>query len=81
LIYIKKRILKNMSEFRTNGIITERDYTNKTLEEATKEATKRGFVVRIVETNGNSVMLDMSVRGDRINFRVNGGLVTAAFGG
>ena len=81
MIYIKKRILKNMSEFRTNGIITERDYTNKTLEEATKEATKRGFVVRIVETNGNSVMLDMSVRGDRINFRVNGGLVTAAFGG
>lgn len=70
-----------MSEFKPNGIITERDYTNKTLEEATKEATKRGFVVRIVETNGNSVMLDMSVRGDRINFRVNNGLVTAAFGG
>lgn len=70
-----------MSEFRPNGIITERDYTGKTLEEATKEAGKRGFVVRIVETNGNSVMLDMDVRGDRINFRVNNNIVTAAFGG
>jgi|SaaInlV_165m_DNA_1040744.scaffolds.fasta_scaffold80779_2 hypothetical protein len=70
-----------MSDFKPSGIITERDYTGKTLEEATNEARKRGFVVRIVETNGNSVMLDMSVSGSRINFRVSNGIITAAFGG
>lgn len=70
-----------MSEFRPDGIITERDYTGKTLEEATKEATKRGFIVRIVEKNGNPVMLDMSVKSNRINFRLSNDIVTAAFGG
>jgi hypothetical protein len=70
-----------MNEFRPTGMITERDYIGKSLEEATKDAGKRGFVVRIVENNGNSVMLDMSVKGDRINFRVSNNIVTAAFGG
>ncbi len=66
---------------RNNGIITERDYTGKSLEDATEYAESGGFEIRIVEENGISKMLDMSVKENRINFRVNGGIVTAAFGG
>jgi phosphosulfolactate synthase (CoM biosynthesis protein A) len=70
-----------MSRLRDGGIITETDYKGKTLEEATKYAEQGGFLVRIVEENGISIMLDMSVKSDRINFRVKNGFVVAAFGG
>lgn len=66
---------------RDNGIITERQYVGKTLDEATKFAEEGGFEVRIVEVDGQSKMLTMDVKPDRINFRVGGGLITAAFGG
>ena len=70
-----------MSYLRDNGIITERQYVGKTLDEATKYAEEGGFEVRIVEIDGQSKMLTMDVKSDRINFRVSGGLITAAFGG
>jgi hypothetical protein len=70
-----------MSNLRNFGIFSENEYKGKTLEEATKWANEGGFVVRIVEEEGIVKMIDMSVRGDRINFRVRSGLVTAAFGG
>lgn len=66
---------------RNGGMITESDYRGKTLQEATKYAEDGGFTVRIVETDGDVKMLDMSVKSDRINFRVKNGFVTAAFGG
>lgn len=66
---------------RDNGIITERQYVGKTLEEATQFAEAGGFEVRIVEVDGQSKMLTMDAKSNRINFRVNGGLITAAFGG
>jgi hypothetical protein len=66
---------------RDNGIITERQYVGKTLEEATQFAKAGGFEVRIVEVDGQSKMLTMDAKSNRINFRVNGGLITAAFGG
>lgn len=68
-------------QLRNNGIISESEYKDKTLEEATKYAESGGFIIRIVEENGIPKMLDMSVKENRINFRVNGGIVTAAFGG
>lgn len=68
-------------KLRHNGIITEREYVGKTLEEAIKYAEDGGFNTRVVETNGIQVMLDMSIRADRINFRVKNGIVIAAFGG
>lgn len=68
-------------QLRNNGIISESEYKGKTLEEATKYAESGGFIIRIVEENGIPKMLDMSVKDNRINFRVNGGIVTAAFGG
>jgi hypothetical protein len=63
------------------GMITEREYLSKTLEEATEKATVAGLVVRVVEKDGEHIMLDMSNRGDRINFRVRNNIVTGAFGG
>ena len=66
---------------RNFGVFSESDYKGKTLEEAKKYAEDGGFTVRIVEQDGNVKMLDMSVRGDRLNFRVRAGFVTAAFGG
>jgi hypothetical protein len=70
-----------MQKLRDNGIITESDYKGKTLEDATQYAVSGGFEVRIVEENGIPKMLDMSVKTNRINFRVNNGRVTAAYGG
>ena len=62
-------------------MFSESEYKGKTLDEATKYAEDGGFTVRIAEQDGDAKMLDMSVRGDRINFRVRAGYVTAAFGG
>lgn len=70
-----------MKRLRDGGIITESDYKGKILEEAKKYAEDGGFEVRIVEENGIAKMLDMSVKSDRINFRVQHGFVVGAFGG
>jgi phosphosulfolactate synthase (CoM biosynthesis protein A) len=70
-----------MAYLRDGGIITERDYVGKTLEEATQYAESGGFEVRVVEVDGQSKMLTMDTKSNRINFRVRGGYVTAAFGG
>lgn len=72
---MEKRPLRNF------GLFSEEEYKGKTLQEATKYAEDGGFVVRIVEQDGDIKMLDMSVRADRLNFRVNGGFVTNVFGG
>jgi hypothetical protein len=66
---------------RNGGIITKEEYVGKTLQEANKYAEEGGFITRIVEENGISKMLDMSNRGDRLNFRVRNGIVTDVFGG
>ena len=70
-----------MSYLRDNGIITERQYVGKTIDEATKYAEEGGFEVRIVEVDGQAKMLTMDAKSNRINFRIRGGYVTAAFGG
>lgn len=70
-----------MNYLRDNGMITEREYLGKTLEEATQYAEDGGFEVRVVEVDGQSKMLTMDAKSNRINFRVRGGYITAAFGG
>ncbi len=70
-----------MSRMRNGGIITKEEYVGKTLQEAIKYAEEGGFITRIVEENGISKMLDMSNRGDRLNFRVRNEIVTDVFGG
>lgn len=66
---------------RDNGIITESQYVGRSLEEATKFAEEGGFEVRVVEIDGNAKMITMDAKSNRINFRVNGGYISAAFGG
>jgi hypothetical protein len=66
---------------RNFGVFSESEYKGKTIDEATKYAEEGGFVVRIAEQDGDAKMLDMSVRADRLNFRVRGGFITAVFGG
>lgn len=66
---------------RNGGMITDTEYKGKTLEEAKKYAEDGGFEVRIVEENGVAKMLDMSVKSNRINFRIKNGFVTDVFGG
>ena len=70
-----------MAYLRDGGIITEKEYLNKTLDEATKYAQDGGFEVRVVEIDGQSKMLTMEVKTTRINFVVRGGYVTSAYGG
>ena len=70
-----------MLKLRNSGIITKEEYVGKTIEEATKYAEEGGFIIRIVEENGVSKMLDMSNREDRLNFRIRGQIVTDVFGG
>jgi hypothetical protein len=70
-----------MAQLRNNGIISKEEYVGKTLEQATKYANDGGFIIRIVEENGVPKMLDMSNRGDRVNFRVRDGKVVDVYGG
>ena len=70
-----------MNKLRNNGMLTESDYVGKTIDEAKKYAEDGGFTTRIVEENGIAIMLDMSSKDDRINFRVVKGYITSAFGG
>lgn len=66
---------------RNHGIIVKSDYVGKKLDKAKEYAETGGFTIRIVEENGVSKMLDMSVNQNRINFRVSNGVVTDVFGG
>jgi phosphosulfolactate synthase (CoM biosynthesis protein A) len=70
-----------MSYLRNGGIITKGEYEGKTLDEATKYAEEGGFIVRVVEIDGNSLMMTADNKTNRINFRVKGGYVSDAFGG
>lgn len=70
-----------MSRLRNGGMISKEEYVGKTLQEATKFAEEGGYTVRVVETNGKAEMLDMSVRPDRLNFRIKNDFVTDVFGG
>ena len=51
-----------MAYLRDNGMITEREYLGKSLEEATQYAKDGGFEVRVVEIDGQSKMLTMDVK-------------------
>lgn len=66
---------------RNNGMITQGEYEGKTLEEATQYARDGGYKVRIVEQDGQSFILTMDFKTDRINFRVKNGYVIDAYGG
>ena len=64
-----------MGYLRNNGIITKTEYVGKTLEEATIFATEGGFIVRIVEKDGKSFMLEHDDKSNRLNFRLRNNIV------
>jgi hypothetical protein len=67
---------------RNNGMFSEEEYKGKTIEEATKYAEDGGFVVRVTETNGQSIMVDMlDINANRLNFRVRGEFVIGVYAG
>ncbi len=70
-----------MNKLRNNGIYSKDEYVGKSLEEAKKWAEDGGFIIRIAEKEGIPLMLDMSVKENRLNFRVRNGIVTDVFGG
>ena len=67
---------------RNNGMYSNNEYIRKSIEDATKHAENGGFVVRITETDGESIMVDMmDIKSDRLNFRVRDGFVVDVYGG
>jgi hypothetical protein len=67
---------------RNNGIFTDSEYKGKSIEDATKYAQDGGFIVRVTETDGQSIMVDMmDINAGRLNFRVRDGFVIGVYGG
>ena len=67
---------------RNNGMYSNNEYIGKSIEDATKHAEDGGFVVRITETDGKSIMVDMmDIKSNRLNFRVSDGFVVGVYGG
>ena len=62
-------------------MITKKEYVGKTYPEARAYAEEGGFTTRIVEENGQALMLEYSVNDRRLNFRVSNNIVTDVFGG
>ena len=63
------------------GMITEKEYLGKSLEDATEAAQNNGYEVRVIERDGNVYMLPMNVQNDRINFRLKNNIVIGVNGG
>ena len=64
------------SRVRNGGMFSEDEYKGKTIDEATTYAQEGGYVVRIIETDGQSIMVDMlDINASRLNFRVRDGFV------
>lgn len=66
---------------RNNGIIEKREYLGKTLQEANEYAINGGFITRIVEIDGNPIMITADVKSNRLNFRVRNNIVIDVHGG
>ena len=71
----EKKTLRNF------GLITPSEYIGKVYQEARIYAEDGGFSTRIVEEDGVSYMLEMDVKSDRLNFRINNNIVTDVYGG
>ena len=67
---------------RNGGLYSESEYVGKTIAEATTYAESGGFIVRITETDGQSIMVDaLDVKSNRLNFRVKNNIVIGVYGG
>lgn len=63
------------------GIVDPSKYNGLTVEEARSLAEEDGLTHRIVEVDGNSFILTMDLKTDRVNFRVRNNIITDTFTG
>ena len=61
--------------------ITEKEWIGLSLKEAISKAESIGYIHRIVERDGKHMMLDISAKSNRVNFRVDGDYITALYTG
>lgn len=61
--------------------ITESEWKGLTLEQGIEKAESIGYTHRIVEENGNSLMLEYSVKSNRVNFRLRNNIIIGVFTG
>jgi hypothetical protein len=61
--------------------ITENEWRGLTLQEAIKKAEGIGYTWRIVEENGTALMLEYSVKSNRVNFRIRDNFVIGVYTG
>jgi hypothetical protein len=73
--------MQEKKPLRNFGLITPSEYIGKTYQEARTYAEDGGFITRIVEEDGNSFMLEMDAKGDRLNFRLSKNIVIDVYGG
>lgn len=66
---------------RNNGIISKNEYVGKTYQDAKNYAEEGGFITRIVEENGQSFILTLDYKTNRLNFRISNNIVTDVYGG
>lgn len=63
------------------NIITESQWIGLTLGEAIDKAKAIGYIHRIVEENGNSLIVSADVSSNRVNLRIRNNIVIGVFTG
>ena len=61
--------------------ITEAEWKGLTLDQGINKAQSIGYIYRIVEENGNSLMLEYTVKSNRVNFRLRNNIIIGVFTG
>jgi len=64
-----------------NNMITEKEWIGMPLSEAIKKAQTIGYTHRIVEEDGNPLVLPYDNKSNRINLRLRDGLVIGVYTG
>ena len=63
------------------GIVNPADYLGLTLEVAKVKAKEEGITPRVVEVDGDSLMLTEDLKNNRINFRVKSNIIIDVYPG
>ena len=63
------------------GIVTPTEWIGLTLENAKTKAEAQGFTHRITEINGNSLIVTMDLKPNRLNFRIYNNIITDVYTG
>ena len=61
--------------------ITESEWKGLTLQQANERASSIGYITRVVEIDGRSLMVDADAKSNRLNLRISNNMVTAVYPG